>query len=128
MPANPHNAIPLSAEGFIRIGSPIVQCNAPRKKYQRFCASFGLPPRLVVHVWNDLRNGGFLDNLGPRSIKPVHLLWALYFLRCYNKEEVNGMTVGCDEKTFRKWAWFYADCIANLDTKYVSFVLYNLVC
>jgi hypothetical protein len=121
--ANPHNDMLLSASGFLRISMPIVCCTAHRKSHKRFCATFGMPPRLVALVWKCLLNDGFLNHLGPRSIKPVHLLWSLYFLRCYNIEQINGMTVGCDEKTFRKWAWFYAKCIAKLDAKYVSVII-----
>ena len=33
--------------------------------------------------------------------------------------------VGCDEKTFRKWAWFYSECVADLESKYVSWVEFN---
>ena len=29
---------------------------------------------------------------------------------------------GCDEKTFRKWAWFYTKALADLDTQLVSFL------
>jgi hypothetical protein len=46
---------------------------------------------------------------------PVHLLWALMFLKQYNKEEVNASMAGCDEKTFRLWSWLVIRVIADLD-------------
>ena len=44
----------------------------------------------------------------------------IHFLKVYATEENNASHVGADEKTFRKWVWFYAECIANLERNVVS--------
>jgi hypothetical protein len=112
----------VSAKEFSDLSHIMIGSNPTTKKhYDRFQASFGIPPRLVAQVWKDIAQRGYLNHLGPRSLRPVHLLWGLYWLKCYNKEENNSATAGCDEKTFRKWSWFYATCVADLETKYVSF-------
>ena len=95
--------------------------NPNTKKFRhRFRAAFGLPAFLVAHVWRDLVQEGWLNHLGPRSLRPVHLLWALHFLKCYSKESINGCKVGCDEKTFRKWAWFCVESIGSLEDECAS--------
>ena len=38
---------------------------------------------------------------------PTKMLWALHFLYCYNKEEINAALAGVDEKTWRKWVKRY---------------------
>ena len=119
----------VSSKEFGILSSSIIGAyNRNTKKHRhRFHAAFGIPPHLVAHVWKDLCRGGFLDHLGPRSLRPIHLLWALLWLKCYNKEGVNASMVGCDEKTFRKWSWFYSECIADLDKKYVSALLFAML-
>lgn len=51
---------------------------------------------------------------------PVHLLWALLFLKCYNKLPNNAAKAGCDEKTFSRWSWYFIKAIAALDVDIVS--------
>ena len=111
----------VSANEFAVLGSDLITAGVGTKKHQhRFRAAFGIPPRLVAILWKDIARGGFLNHLGPRSLKPIHLLWTLLFLKCYHKEGINASFVGCDEKTFRKWTWFYSKCAADLDKQYVS--------
>ncbi len=113
----------VSARQFLEASRSMLDATAARapiKLHRRFASSFGIPPRLVAQLWVDMCRRGFLDFLGPRSRKPVHLLWALFFLRKCNMEEDNGSKVDCDEKTFRKWSWFYTKCTADLDSQCVS--------
>jgi hypothetical protein len=66
----------------------------------------------------------------PNGFKPVHLLWGLLFLHLYNSEPVNCTRVACDEKTFRKWAWFVVCALADLEPYVVSATTpwYKTVC
>ena len=119
----PHRVHIVSGKDFVTLAVAII--GAPgtensRARYRRFKQTFGVPPRLVGIVWKDIARKGFLNHLGPKSLRPLHLLWALLFLRCYDKEETNASRAGCDEKTYRKWVWFYSKCVADLDEKYVS--------
>ena len=61
------------------------------------------------------------DFAPTKKVKPVHLLMGLYFLKCYNVEEVNASFFDCDEKTFRQWSWYIVKGLANIDKKVVSF-------
>ncbi len=47
---------------------------------RRFREHFGAPFTIVQMVWDMLVEGGLL----PKNSKPKHLLWTLYFLKCYD--------------------------------------------
>ena len=72
------------------------------------------------HLWNALRRSRLLEKAPTARVNPRYLLTGLHFLKAYNTEERSAVTFGCDEKTFRQWAWFILSIIAKLETKYVS--------
>ena len=74
-------------------------------------------------LWNLLGRSGWMKKLKHRP-NPAHLLWALSFLKAYKKEADHAADVKKEEKTFRKWAWFYAEGIAKLVSRVVSFTLF----
>jgi len=87
----------------------------------RFCEHFGAPFTIVRMVWDMLVEGGLL----PEKGKPEHLLWMLYFLKCYPKESpgcaaVGGSRGAIDPKTMRKWVWLFLERINDLADKVVS--------
>jgi hypothetical protein len=57
---------------------------------RRFREHFGAPFAIVRMVWDMLVEGGLL----PKNGEPKHLLWTLYFLKCYPKEGPGCATVG----------------------------------
>ena len=73
---------------------------------QRFRAHFCVTPSLCAEIWARLA-------FQP-SGKPIHLLWALLFLKTYSTEHVHAAFCQVDEKTFRKWAWIYIKLIEGL--------------
>jgi hypothetical protein len=88
---------------------------------QRFCELFGAPFAIVQMVWDMLEEVGLL----PEKSEPKHLLWALYFLKCYPKEGpgcaiVGGSKVAIDPKTMRKWVWLFLERICELADHVVS--------
>jgi hypothetical protein len=85
---------------------------------RRFCKHFGAPFTIVRMVWDMLVEGGLL----PKNGEPKHLLWMLYFLKCYPKEgpgcaAVGGLRSAIDPKTMRKWVWLFLECICELADK-----------
>jgi hypothetical protein len=69
-----------------------------------FREHFGAPFAIVRMVWDMLEEGGLL----PEKGKPKHLLWVLFFLKCYPMEGpgcavVGGLKGAIDPKTMRKW-------------------------
>jgi hypothetical protein len=120
----------LSSQDFQELAGPLVnqagrQIGSPTFM-RRFLTSFGLPPHVVASAWNMIAGFGWLDHLGPRSLKPVHLLWGLMFMKGYATESDHAARAKCCETTFRKWAWFYVECLANLDAHLVSILLIYL--
>jgi hypothetical protein len=113
-------SIPMSAVAFEEIGMVIMgrRRRSGKTFLRRFTAWFGIEPFLCAIVWQELQDSGWAGYAS--CAHPEHLLWALLFLCCYQTEEVHASLVGADEKTFRKWAWFFAEGIAGLDAKFVS--------
>jgi hypothetical protein len=56
----------------------------------RFREHFGVPFAIVQMVWDMLVEGGLL----PKNGKPKHLLWTLYYLKCYLKEGPGCAAIG----------------------------------
>lgn len=84
---------------------------------RRFRSFFGVSPNICAICWNMIK-----DEL-PTSYQEVHLLWALFFLKCYNTESVNHAVAGCDEKTFREKVWTVIDRLAFIKVVCVHFML-----
>ena len=91
---------------------------------RRFREHFGAPFAIVRMVWDMLVEGGLL----PEKGLPKHLLWTLYFLKCYPKESpgcaaVGGSRGAIDPKTMRKWVWLFLERINDLADEVVSVFL-----
>jgi hypothetical protein len=71
-----------------------------------FRSLFGLSANVCSVVWN-------LCDF-PTGTEPVHLLWALLFMKVYGTEPVLIAIVGTgpNRKTFRKWVWGVIEEIA----------------
>ena len=87
-----------------------------RIRHERFNACYGVNSIIVSVVWSMLIDNQFCSP----SPNPVHILWALLFLKLYDTTPKLAALAGCDEKTFRKWSWFYVGAIASLHHLVVS--------
>jgi hypothetical protein len=88
---------------------------------RRFREHFGAPFEIVRMVWDMMGEGQLL----PEKSEPKHLLWTLYFLKCYPKEgpgcaAVGGSKGAIDPKTMRKWVWLLLERIGELADEVVS--------
>ena len=106
--------------GFECIGKSYKKSNKKTKSC-RFKCFFGATPKNVSILWEKPLKSGWFDFAPTTKLKPIHLLMWLYFLKCYNVEEVNAIFFYCDEKTFRQWSWYIVKGLANIDKKVVSF-------
>jgi hypothetical protein len=71
-----------------------------------FISMFGVSPRVAATVWNITS----FDN----DIRLIHLLWALNFLKVYEKEAVLiGIAGGVDRKTYRDKIWRVLSSLKN---------------
>ena len=88
---------------------------------RRFRSWFGTDPLIVQLIWRMLYESRWLFK--GYFAKPIHLLWSLHFLKNYETESENASIYGSvDEKTVRKWVWFYIQGISKLASKVVSLV------
>lgn len=96
---------------FIQIAS---QClRAPINSIcanDRFVAFFGVYPNVCEEVSKLIASQPLLS-----SCYPCHLLWALYFLKCYPTERTAAIVLHVDEKTYRKWIWYVLDRLSEID-------------
>jgi hypothetical protein len=107
--------------GMILLGRPTDGSEEIRRR--RFKSSFGCSPTVVARIWNliDPYEDEYLSNIS--GMTPNHFLWAFLFLKVYSTEAQHSITVGVDEKTFRKWSWLFVEEISNLVGEVVSFTL-----
>jgi hypothetical protein len=74
-----------------------------------FRSFFGTSPEICSDLWT------LLHEVHPDGDNPIHLLYALLFLKSYNTEYQKSCTCGCDPKTFRKWCWIYVELMGSLE-------------
>ena len=86
---------------------------------RKFRSWFGTDPFIVSLVWFLLSQSGWIKKIN--EAKPLHLLWSLNFMKNYSFEHTSSSLFHVDEKTFRKWVWFFVEGISTLASKVVSF-------
>jgi hypothetical protein len=89
---------------------------------RRFRTFFGTSPAVCARIWVLVKPFETM----PTGVKPVHLLWALMFLKLYCAESVHATLAGAgqksvDEKTFRKWSWLFVESINHLKYEVILF-------
>ena len=116
------NNMSLSGSDFERLGQDLAgyrSSSSYATKRRRFVSFFGIEACLVAVVWSFLT--GIIQAVKElKSPNPIHLLWALLFVQCYDTEARNAALCKVDEKTYRKWCWFYLEATADLDVELVS--------
>ena len=95
-------------------------CLNQRSLIQEF---FGVSVFAAILAWKLLVDNGFL----PEDGMIEHMLWALYFLKVYPKQEpvraaVGGSNGAVDPKFFWKYIWPFVYAIDDLEQIVVSFV------
>jgi len=81
---------------------------------ERFKAHFGVSIFVVHVVWERL----LVEDLLPTrhgGARPIHLLWALLFLKVYSTENVLSTMAQTTRKTFREWVWAMLEALSNMD-------------
>jgi len=120
-----------SAQDFEQFGchmAGIPWGGSARVRLHQFKAHFGVSPSVATSLWAQLAHSRWLTFDGFCRPKLEHLLWCLLWMKGYGVEELSAATVGTTEKTFRKWAWFYSEGIAQLDSTVVSLLNHVVFC
>ena len=101
-----------------RTGMAVRSDEAENRLFRDF---FGCGAHLVVILWKMM---DALDLL-PAEVEVVHLLWTLYWLKCYPTESPATAAVGrpghkVDPKTFRKYVQPIVFAVSDLEPHVVS--------
>ena len=99
-------------ETFWELGNDIIRRRTRmhvRSSHERFRATFGTDAVICAILWTRLD----FEQM-PNGYKPLHLLWALMFLKVYAAEPVLAALAGVHERTYRKWTWCFVDAISTL--------------
>ena len=98
---------------FIATGRPIITHHgrplAERTEHGKFKSFFGASAEVCFDLWYRLDPTVNIS----RYAEPKHLLWALMLVKVYAFENALAKLAGCDEKTFRKWAWLFLEEISE---------------
>jgi len=108
-----------SQKEFCNMGQKLVgfkDTNCYRVRMRRFEAHFGAEPDHITITWALVAGSGYLNQPGPRSLNPEHMLWTFIFANRCQTEEENSTVCKVDKKTFRKWTWFYIDGVIGLES------------
>jgi hypothetical protein len=103
--------------------------NTAETEDRRFREFFGVGVHVAIITWTLLLQHGLL----PDEAAVPHLLWTLYFLTCYPKQEEGCVAAASkngaiDPKTWRKYIWPMIYALSDLESVVVSLiVLYLLV-
>jgi hypothetical protein len=93
---------------LVKSGNHYGHWTVPRRT---FLAIFGVSAYVCSIIWEYLIE----EPRRLRGAKPIHLMWALMFLKLYNIEETNAIICQCDVQTFRKWVAIVMRALASLD-------------
>jgi len=95
------------------VGSDVTKSNTVcnETRLARFKDHFGIYPRQCAFLWILLSQEENFDSHARKN----HLLWALYWLKTNCTEKNAHGKFGMDEKTFRKWKYYFVLKIAELD-------------
>lgn len=102
----------MSTAFFLKIGNGYIKHDRKLSKQtglRRFKSFFGITPSVCSIIWDSLKNKI------PAESAPKHLLWCLLFLKQYSVEHIRHTILNADEKTIRKWTWFYVKLLADLN-------------
>ena len=109
----------MDANFFLCLAAPILARDddpAGKSAEQHFKYFFGVSVAVVDVAWNLMRAHEVL----PDDAKPIHLLWACFFLRHYTKETVLEVILGRTMKTVRLHMWPIIAALGHLTSVLVS--------
>lgn len=102
----------LWEEFMHRDGPPML---AMATQVGRFRAAFGASPTVAAKAWILLLRQGNISEHWTR-----YFLWALLLMNIYGNEKHFALICRADEKTARKWAWFFIFELSQLEIDLVS--------
>lgn len=83
-----------------------------------FRAHTGTTPDVCSLIWNRIS----ANEQRSSYMQPVHLLWALHFLKVYSTEDVIVSRLDTTRKTYRKWVWKVLRLICRMKREVVRII------
>ena len=93
--------------------------------YTRFKLLYGTYPEVIFDVIKRLIKKGLLNEIKEWQIDRIFFMFD--FLKNYTSETRSASDFDVDEKTFRKWVWFFLEKMTNINNGIVSVVNHYLV-
>ena len=105
-----------------RSGQKILATSTEDRRFREY---FGVGVHVGIITWTLLSEYDLLPEMAIVS----HLLWAMYFLKCYPKQEeacaaAAGEKGAIDPKTWRKYIWPMIYALSDLESAVVSLIFY----
>ena len=124
---NNMNNFRRSTENEMKILSlPMIQSNSPSFRpidYERFKAKFGVTVTVCTITWNMVvsKLNRYPHIRGYRFLSPHHLLYALFFLKCYPtaRQAIGSLGQYIGLNSFRKYSYFMIRQVASLSNQVV---------
>ena len=91
--------------------------NSVKTSKKRFKALYGTYPEVVFYVWNQLIIKKIIEKYDLNRLKRFFFMFD--FLKNYCVEHRCAIDFGVDEKTYRKWVWFYIEKVSKLTNSVV---------
>ena len=122
-----------TVEDFYRLGKEVQNRSGQKlcaegTEDQRFREYFGTSVHTAINAWTLLNEHNKLDT----GSEVTHMLWAMYFLKCYPLTQeacaaAGGTNSGAvDPKTWKKYVWPMIYALADLEAEVVSLFLFVL--
>lgn len=87
---------------------------------RRMISWVGASAEMLARAWYLIQET-FENGVMPRGASLERLLWGLLLLKNYDTDENNASRCGgVDEKTYRKWAWWFLRELSYLEANVVS--------
>ena len=83
-----------------------------------FKSLYGTYPEIICYIWNQLILKRLLIKYDKNKLQRFFLMFD--FLKNYCVEHRSAVDFGIDEKTYRKWVWFYLEKVSQLAKNVVS--------
>lgn len=89
---------------------------------RRMIGWIGATSETLARAWYLLEKDG--EYIMPRGATKERFLYGLLLLKNYDTDENNAARCGSiDEKTFRKWAWWFLEELTNIEDVVVSRII-----
>lgn len=85
--------------------------------FETWSRHFGCDPAICLELWVRIQGLGAL----PDGARPKHLLWSLYFLRCYDEEHKEKVFLRAARNTIRSYVHPIVKCISDLAVDIIDF-------